>query len=328
MLLLNRQEVERLLDFDNLVEALATPMADLSAGLVSMPLRSAAVVPEQEGLLGIMSAYIPSSTALVTKLVSIFPKNANMDLPTHQGVVAVFDAENGGPLAIMDGASITEIRTAAASALATRILARPEASVLAVLGTGVQARAHARGIPHVRPVKEVRIVGRNEWKARMLACALSKELEVPVRAYTTYAAALDGADIVCATTHAIDPVVRWEWLGDGVHVNSVGLNPNGRELDDSTVANSLVVVESREAVLAPYPAGANDLIEPIRDGVISASHIHAEVGELISGKREGRTSAGQMTLYKSVGVAVQDAVAAHLVMTAARESGIGLDFDV
>ncbi len=328
MLFLNRREVEVLLDFDQLVEALAPAMADLSAGSVSMPSRVAATVPEQEGLLAIMPGYIPSSKALATKLVSIFPKNAVLGLPTHQGVVAVFDPANGCPLAIMDGASITEIRTAAASALATKLLARPDAAVLAVLGTGVQARAHARGIPHVRPVREIRIAGRDEQKARMLASDLSKELEAPVRSARTYADALAGADIVCATTHSTEPVVRWEWLGPGVHVNSVGLNPQGREVDDDTVVNALVVVESREAVLAPYPSGANDLIEPIRAGLITKDHIHAEVGELVSGTHVGRTSPEQVTLYRSVGVAVQDAVAAHLVLTAAREKGVGLEVEV
>jgi ornithine cyclodeaminase len=272
-----------------------------------------------------MPAYLPSSAALATKLVSIFPNNEAAGIPTHLAVVVVFDSATGAPTAIMDGTFITTARTAAGSALATRLLARPDAAVLAVLGTGVQARAHARGIPYVRPIREIRIAGRNERKATALAQELSDELKIPVRSAPSYREAVAGADIVCAATHSPEPVLHWEWLQPGAHVNAVGFNPEGRELDDGTVVNSLVVVESRGAALAPYPAGANELTVPIRNGLITEEHIHAEVGELVSGKRPGRTTPEQVTLYKSVGVAVQDAVAATLVLAAARAQGAGVE---
>lgn len=325
MLILSRVDVEAVLDLKALIEALARAMADLSAGVASVPPRIAALVPEHEGFLGVMPAYLPSAKALTTKLVAVFPKNAALGLETHQAVIAVFDPTTGVPLALMDGAYITAVRTAAGSALATRLLARPDARVLAILGTGVQARAHARAIPAVREVSEVRIAGRDPTKARRLAEELAGQL--PVRAVATYAEALAGADIVCATTHSREPVVRREWLSPGVHVNSVGFT-DGVEVDAATVVDAVVVVESRAAVLGAFPAGSNDIAWPIRDGLITPEHIHAEVGELVSGARPGRTSSGQITLYKSVGIAVQDAAAAALVLAAAHERGIGTEVEL
>src|SRR5581483_9478267 len=213
-------------------------------------------------------------------------------------------------------------RTGAGSALSVRLLARPDASVLALLGTGVQARSHARAVLRVTPILEVRVAGRDRAKAEALAAELSAELPVAVGVAASFEAALDGADIACATTHAAAPVVRREWLSPGVHVCSVGYNQAGREVDDATVADAVVCVESRAAALAPPPGGSNDLTEPLRAGVVSETDI-VEVGELVAGTRKGRSTAAEITLYKSVGVAAQDAVAAGLVLAAARERGIG-----
>ncbi len=323
MLVLSRTEVEGLLDLGELIEALSAAMEDLSAGRASVPSRVAAVVDDQDAFLASMVSYSPAANALAAKLVSVFPNNAGGRLPTHQAVICVFDPMSGEPVALMDGTYITAMRTAAGSALATRLLARPDAALMAVLGTGVQARAHARLIPRVRRLREVRVAGRNPASARALAQELSGELEAPVLAVGTYAEALRGADIVCATTHSTDPVVRRDWLTPGVHVNSVGYNPASRELDDATVADAFVVVESRAAALAPFPSGPNDLTQPLLAGVIGAEHVRAEVGELVAGTREGRTSAEQITLYKSVGVGVQDAAAAGLVLAAAKQRGVG-----
>jgi alanine dehydrogenase len=259
------------------------------------------------------------------KLVSLFPRNADSATPTHQAAILAFDPANGTPLALMDGTYITATRTAAGSALATRLLARPDASVLAVLGAGVQARAHARAIPRVRPIREIRIASRRQEAVDELARQLRDQLPVRVRACRSYQEALDGADVVAATTHAAEPVVRRQWVGPGMHINSVGFNREGREVDGETVRDALVVVETRAAALAPYPSGANDLLWPIRDGLIDADHVHAELGELVAGTRPGRASPEQITLYKSVGVAVQDAAAAALVLRAARERGAGTD---
>ncbi|WP_031070304.1 ornithine cyclodeaminase family protein [Streptomyces sp. NRRL S-118] len=323
MLVLGRSQVEQVLDMDALIDGLGPAMVDLSEGRASVPDRVAAVVPERDGFLAAMPGYVPSARVLMSKLVSLFPHNAGTPLPTHQALIAVFDPETGRPVALLDGTFITAARTAAASALSARLLAREDAAVLAVLGTGVQARTHARAMCRVRPVRQVRVAGRDAVRAGVVAEELSAELGVEVVAAPHYASALDGADVVAAATHSVDPVVRREWLTPGVHIASVGFNQGGREVDDATVAEALVCVESRRAVLAPFPAGSNDLLFPIRDGVITPEHVHAELGELLNGSRTGRSSADQITLYKSVGVAVQDAAAAALVVAAARERGIG-----
>jgi ornithine cyclodeaminase/alanine dehydrogenase-like protein (mu-crystallin family) len=243
-------------------------------------------------------------------------------------VILVFDAETGSPQAMMDGTFITAARTAAGSALSARLLAREDSQVLLIIGTGVEARTHARAIPRVRPIQQIRIAGRNPQKAARLAAEIAAQQDIEAFACDISAQSFAGADIICAATHAADPVVKGSWLQPGMHVTSVGLNADGCEVDTECVMKSLVVVETLEAALAPNAGGANDLKWPIRDGMISKDHIRTEIGELISGIKPGRTSANQITLYKSVGVAVQDAVAAHLVLEAAKKEGAGREIDV
>ena len=325
MLILTRAEVEAVLDRDRLVDAVAAAMEELSSGRASVPPRTAAMVPEVGGALLAMPAHVPGAGALAAKLVGQFPRNHEHGLPSHVAVIAVFDPQTGVPLALMDGEVITAERTAGASALSARLLARADAAVLAVLGTGVQARAHGRALARVRPVRELRVAGRDPAKAAALAADLGAELGIPARAADGYREAIAGADIVAACTHSPEPVVRGAWLEPGMHVTSVGVNGDGRELDGEAVARSVLVVESRAAALSPFPTGSNDLGWAIRDGAIDAGHVHAELGELVAGARPGRTSPEQITLYKSVGVAAQDAAAAALVLAAARAAGVGTD---
>jgi alanine dehydrogenase len=315
VIFLSEAEVRELLDLDQLVDALADAHRDLSAGEASMPPRIAAMVQERQGLLGVMPAYLPSA-GLACKLVTLFPQNT--DRHTHQAVIVVFDPENGTPLALMDGTYITATRTAAGSALATRLLARDDAEVLALLGTGVQAHSHARALPRVREFTEIRVAGRDREKAE----ALAQEIGPRARAVSSFEEAIRDADVVAATTHSTDPIVRREWLAPGVHVNSVGLNPLGREVDEQTVADALLVVESRESALAPPPAGAPELVG------VGHTDVHAELGELVAGIKPGRSSPDEITLYKSVGVAVQDVAAAALVLAAAQGRSVGLAIDV
>ena len=328
MLLLNKKEVEELLDLDALIDALASAMVELTDGEVSQPPRIGAQIQKREGNLLVMPTYLPGSESLAVKLVSIFPHNHALGVPSHQALIAVFDAETGAPAAVMDGEHITAMRTAAGSVLATRPLARPDSRVLAILGTGVQAKAHAHAIPRVRQITEIRIAGRDAAKAKVLAQELSAELGIPATGTDSFVDVVKGADVVCACTHADSPVLQGKWLDDGAHVNSVGLNFQGREMDDETIRRSKVFVESREAALAAPPAGANDLTWPIRDGVIDESHVLAEIGELVKGGHPGRTSDDEITLYKSVGVAAQDAVAARMVLAAALKKGVGLDVEM
>jgi len=301
MLVVSQAEVEELLDLGELEFALARAHAELSAGEASMPPRIAALVGEA-GLLGAMPAYLPSA-GLGCKLVSLFP--GNVDRPSHQAAIVVFDPENGTPLALMDGTYITATRTAGAAALAARLLAREDASVLAIVGTGVQGHAAARAYARVRDWREVRVAGRDPAKTEELAAqagGMARSFEDAVR----------GADVVHVCTHSPDPVVRREWLAPGAHVGSVGLNPNGSELDRAIVDDATLVVESRESAFAAPPAGAPELAG--RDPSAAA-----ELGEIVAGTRPGRTSDGVLTLYKSVGVAIQDLAAASLVLAAAQE---------
>ena len=325
MLILTRADVERLLDPDDLRQAVARAMAELSAGRASMPARIAASVPERDGLLAAMPAYLPSSGALTTKLVSLFPRNT--DRPTHQAVIVAFDPESGTPVALMDGEAITAARTAAASALATDLLARPDPYRLVVIGTGVQARAHLRAVSRVRRFGSICVVGRDLAKAKALAMEFGGGNFREVGAYTQIEQAVREADVICACTHSAEPVVRREWLRPGTHVNSVGYNTAGREVDAATFRDALLVVESRAAALAKPPAGSNDIAMAIAEGAMTPDHVHAELGELVSGARPGRADAAQITLYKSVGVAVQDAAAAALVLEAARREHVGRDVD-
>jgi ornithine cyclodeaminase/alanine dehydrogenase-like protein (mu-crystallin family) len=328
MLLLDRHEVESLLDLGRLIDALGPAMAELSAGRVSMPERIMMHVPERGGLLAAMPVYRGVSRTLSTKLVSVFPENGAHGIPSHQAVILVFDAETGSPLALMDGTFITAARTAAGSALSARLLSREDAHVLVIIGTGVQAHAHALTIPLVRPIREIRIVGRNGQKSARLAAEITTELGIQASACELAAKTFADALIICAATHSAEPVVKGAWLKPGTHVTSVGLNPRGCEVGATAVLKSLVVVESRAAALAPNAGGANDLKWPIRDGLMREGHIYAEIGELVSGAKAGRTSPQQIILYKSVGVAVQDAVAAHLVLEAAQKAGVGREFKI
>lgn len=325
MLVLSRAEVEQLLDPDELIDAVARAMAELSAGHASVPARIAASLEDRGAIAAAMPAWVPGLDALTTKLVNVFPGNAGGPHETHQAVIVAFDPQNGTPAALMDGAAITALRTAAGAALSAKLLAREDATTLAVLGTGVQARAHLRTMPCVRALGDIRVWGRDGAKAEQLVAAFP---DLPVRAVGDLGEACEDAAIVAAATHATEPVVRRALLAPGTHVTSVGYNIEGREVDEQTVRDALLVVESRATIVLPPPAGANDIAWPIRDGIIGDDHVHAEIGELVAGTRPGRSSDEQLTLYKSVGNAVQDAAAAALVLAAARARGVGFDVEV
>jgi ornithine cyclodeaminase len=313
------------LDLDELVDALATAMMDLSAGRASMPARVAAGVADRRGLLAAMPAYLPSMSALTTKLVSLFPDN--QDRPTHQALICCFDPGNGSPLALMDGTYVTATRTAAGSALATKLLARPDATVVSVIGTGVQARSHALALIRLPGVQLVRIAGRDQPKVTAVVRELVA-IGIPAEAAPSIEDAVRSADVVCVATHADQPVVRRPWLRPGTHVNSVGYNTEGEgEVDAETIRDALVVVESRAAALAAPPSGAVELRRAIQAGVIDVSHVH-EIGELAAGQAKGRSDDTQLTLYKSVGVAVQDSAAAALILAAAHARGVGTDVEI
>jgi alanine dehydrogenase len=270
-----------------------------------------------------MPGYSPTLGWLAVKVLSVFPGNSGPRTPTHQALIGLFDPETGTPCALMDGNAITAARTAACSALSIRLLARPDAAVLAVLGTGVQARAHALAVRAVRDLEDVRVAGRRPERAEALATEL-RAAGLPARAVASWADAARGAGLVCAATAAEEPVVRRDWLDPGTHVTSVGFTATGREVDDDTVADALVAVEHRETALAAFPVGSNDLSQPLGRGLLLPDDV-VEIGELVAGSRPGRCDDEQITVYKSVGVAVQDAAAAAVVLSAATRAGAGVE---
>lgn len=324
MRVLSRRDVEALLDPAALLDALATAMADLSSGGASVPPRIAALVDDR-GLLAAMPGYSPGLGILAAKLVTQFPGNAGTPIPTHQAVIAVFDAADGRLTALLDGDAVTAARTAAGAALSTRLLARPDARVLTVVGTGVQARAAAVLTAAAIDLAEIRITGRDRARAAALARDLAG-LGLPARD-VDLAGALAGADVVSATTHAATPVVRAAELDPGVHVTSVGFVRGGGELDPALLAGALVAVEHRDTVLAPFPVGSDPLAAAVAAGQVRAADL-VELGELVAAERPGRTSPDQRTVYVSVGVAVQDAAAAAVVLAAAERAGAGVDVEL
>jgi alanine dehydrogenase len=293
--ILAEDAVRRHLCMEDLIPAMARALADLSAGRVVQPVRTMLPVAEHQGFFAVMPAY---AGALGAKLVTFYP--GNQGIPTHHALILLFRPETGEPLAILDGRLITEMRTAAVSAVATRLLARPDASVLAILGSGVQARSHLEALRLVRGFSDVRV-----WSPRNAGAFAER---FGVRAAASAEQAVRGADVVVVATAARTPVLFGEWLSPGTHVNAVGaVRPDWRELDDEAVRRARLYVESREA--ASREAG----------DVIAAGEVFAEIGEVVAGTRPGRQSAEEVTLFKSVGVAVEDVVAADLVYRAARE---------
>ena len=295
VLVLAREQVEALLDVDLLLDRLERAFVELSAGRASVPPRVAAFAPD--GFLAAMPGYIDG--VLEAKLVSVFPGHE----PSHEALIAVFDAETGTPRAVMDGTHLTAVRTGASSAVATRALAREDARVLAVLGAGVQGWSHLDAVRRVRDFDEVRVASRTHEHAEALAA------ETGATAVESFEDAVRGADVVCCCTHAGSPVLRRDWLDPGTHVCSVGVG-DGPELDKATVNAGLLVVES-SAAFEPFPAGAHELsgLDP---------SIAVELGQILSGDHPGRTSDEEITVYKSMGNAVEDAAAAALVLERAQ----------
>lgn len=304
MLLIPEEEIERLLDLTELRQVMEVALRELSAGLVIQPLRTVVAVPEHAGWLGLMPAVYQG--VIGVKLVTVFPGNAGRGLHTHDAAVHLFRAATGEPLAVLGGRVITALRTAAVSAIATRELAAPDARVLAILGSGVQAGTHYRALSLVRSFDQVRVWSRTREHAARFAD------EIGASAVAAAEEAVCGADVVVSVTNSPEPVLRGAWLKQGAHVNAVGaVGAKAREIDEEAMTNAAVIVESRAAALCE----SGEIIQ-------SGAAIYAELGELLAGTKP--KPAGRTTIYKSLGVAVEDVAAAKLVYEKARrESGSG-----
>lgn len=303
------------------IEAMRVAFAALAEGRVQSPLRTA-LTAERGTTLIMPAALAGADAAVAVKVVSIFPENKRRGLPAIHGLVLVVDPETGAPLAAMHGGALTAIRTAAVCGLATALLARPNSEVLAVIGSGVQARTQIEAVRCVRRIREVRVCNPNLASAERFAEGLRGVDRVSVTERS--AEALHGADIVCTATTATTPALADEDVPAGVHINAIGsYQPHVRELPSATVARSLLVVDEREAALEE----AGDILQAIAEGAIAKDHIHCELGDLVLGRAAGRTAEDQITLFKSVGLAVQDVAASRAVLRAARKQGIGQEVE-
>ena len=307
--MLSQADVTRLLDLDRLLDALEDGFRALSAGKVEVPGRTA-VTAEHGGWLGTMPGY-GAGLGLGVKLVSVFPHNDAAGLPSHQALIALFDPATGSPVAVMDGTRITAIRTAGAAAVSTRHLARKGSRVLAIIGAGVQGHAHLEIFPRVRDFQEIRIGSRTMDSARKLAATNPK-----AHAVESYEEATHGADVIAMCTHSSTPVVKREWVAPGTHVTSVGYAAPHGELDRALAEAANLFVESRAAAFSPPPAGCMELAGMDPDQA-------SEMGEVLLGQRPGRRSDDEITVYKSMGHAVEDLAASNLVYKEALARGAG-----
>ena len=325
MIILNGEDVRRAVPMEEAIGAMKRAYAALSDGRAELPQRVSINVSSYGGISLFMPALVQDEKgeALALKAVSVFPHNAESGLPTVNAAVLVLEANTGRPVALLEGGTLTAIRTGAASGAATDLLARPESHKVAIFGAGVQARTQLEAVCCVRPVQSVRIYDLSLQRVDAFITEMAGKGPIPkdLCPAASPREAVSEADIICTATFSTTPVFDDAALKPGTHINGIGsYNPAMQEVPAETVKRSLVVVDSREAALAE----AGDLVQPIDQGLISAGHIHAELGEIVLGRKGGRTSPEQTTFFKSVGIAVQDAVAGQLALENALKSGLGL----
>ncbi len=321
ILILNHDEVAELLPMKVCIALMREALVKLASGEVHQPLRTIVRPPNAAGVMGLMPSYVGGDDgAYGLKTVCVFPGNPAKGKDAHQGAVLLFSAETGELLALMNASAITAIRTAAVSGVATDLLAREDASDLAIIGAGVQARTHLKAIAEVRPIKRCRVASRNIEHARQLAKEMSGSAPCAIEPVETVVEALEGADLIATVTNSKEPVVHREWISPGVHLNVVGSStPLAREVDTATIAESALFIDRRESTLNE----AGDYLFAMREGAIGPEHIRAELGEVLTGQKPGRTSPEEITLFKSLGLAVEDLAAANYLYRKAKESNAG-----
>ena len=320
VLIANQAHVTALLPMADCIEVMEAALKMLARGEALLPLRTMLLLPNGSDLMGLMPAYLSGIQALGVKVIAAFPRNVGTEYDSHQGVVLLFDGEHGLLRAIVDGTAITAIRTAAVSGVATRLLACPGAGDLALIGAGTQASTHLAAMRSVRRVRRVRVFSLPLDGAQQFAERESKRHGLPVEVMATAQEAVTGADLICTVSSAPEPVVRGEWLAPGAHINAVGaFSPTTRELDTAAVVKARLFVDRREATLKE----AGEFLIPQQEGAIDEKHIVGEVGEVLLGNVPGRRSAEDVTLFKSLGIAIEDLAAANHVYKKAQETGMG-----
>ena len=321
-LLLSDHDVRTFLPMRECIEVMERALRGVTEGTSILPLRTIIRLPDTPNAFGCMPAVIDTGTtaSIGAKIITVFPGNDTTPFDSHIGVVLLFDAGHGALLAIADASSITSIRTSAVSGVATKLLAREDASELAILGAGVLAMPHLEAVRCVRPIRRVRVWSRNAARAHAFAKQARPLHDIEVAVCETARDAVAGADIVCTITASRSPVLEGSWLADGAHVNAVGASlPTARELDTAAVVRARLFVDRRESALAE----AGDFLIPRSEGAVTDAHILGELGELLSGTLAGRRNASEITLFKSLGLAVEDVAAVRHVHEKARAAGAG-----
>jgi ornithine cyclodeaminase len=320
VLIVNQSEVAEWLPMHECMEVMAEAVKMLVTGKTILPLRPIMWLPEKTGALGMMPAYVQDLNAMGLKVLTIFPGNHGTPYDSHQGAVLLFETKHGCLLAIMDATAITAIRTAAVSGVATKILAREEAHDLAILGAGTQARTHLEAMLLARKITRVRVWSRKAEHARQFAEHESRRHGITVEPMETAREAVVEADVICTTTAAKEPVVLGDWIKSGAHINAVGACvPTARELDTATMLKSRLFVDRRESALNE----AGDFIIAKKEGALDDGHIRGELGEILLGQMQGRIWAEEITLFKSLGLAIEDLASAHHIYTKMSEKSAG-----
>ena len=321
ILIVSQAEVERLLPMQICIDVMSDALIALAKGQIYLPLRMIVRPSDAAGLMALMPAYISGERAAYgVKVIGVFPDNPAKGKDSHQGAVLLLSAETGEPLALMNASAITAIRTAAVSGVATRWLARNDAGDLAIIGSGVQARSHLAAMACVRSIKRVRVVSQHLEHAKRFAAEMSAHYPFPIEPVENVEAAVRGADLIVTATSSSEPVVRREWIAAGAHLNVVGASqPNAREVDTATMAAASLFVDRRESTLNE----SGDYLFAVRDGAIGPEHIRAEIGEVLLGAKSGRATIDETTLFKSLGLAVEDVAAAEYIYRQAQTTGAG-----
>ena len=320
VLIVNHQEVQQWLSMSECIETMADVFKMLNRDNAVNPLRSLMWLPDKSGLIGMMPAYLGDTQVMGLKAISVFPGNHATEYDSHQGTVMLFETQNGRLLAMMDAGKITALRTAAVSGVATRLLAIPDAEILAILGSGVQAATHLDAMRVVRKIKHVRVWSRNFDHAKRFVEREAAHLSLSIEAIESAEQAVNGAHIICTVTSSTDPVLQGDWIAPGTHINAVGSSvPFARELDTAAVVKSKLFVDRRESTLNE----AGDFLFPKKEGAINDAHVLGEIGDILLDKIKGRASKADITLFKSLGLAVEDVAAAHCIYQKLSEQGGG-----
>jgi len=326
VLILSRKDLEAVMTMKETIEVVENAFKELTRGTARMPTRVGLTVFDRAGWMGVMPAYLSEAGSLAAKIVAVFEDNpSKYNLPTVLATVTLNDASTGYPLAFMEGTYITAMRTGAAGGVAAKYLARKDANAIGIFGTGVQARTQLLAVNEVREVEKVYAFDISVNQSRKFAEEMSKMIGVDIETANSPEVVVKKSEIIATATTSRTPVFDGRLLREGTHINAIGsFKPDAREIDDVAILRSKVVVDLRDATLSE----AGDIVIPLKANVISETHIYAEIGEIVTGKKLGRISDDEVTLFKSVGLGVQDAAAAYLAYKKAKEAGVGFEAEL